>query len=260
VHTGPFTLVKWYMDCVTDAGEAVIVYCAGLRWCGLHATMGSVLEGRTGAEPVTRTSLARFHISHSGDAITVEHTRLKISGEWQAICSPVQRTVYEEPGGSIVWNCVQPGSRVRMNIGERQLAGLGYVECLTLTLPSWRLPIRCLRWGRFVSAEHALAWVDWQGPYSTRFTVLDGRECELISASESEVVTGGTTLRIEAGESLRAGRLSSTILSGAPALKRLFPASLFNIREQKWKSRGTLAHSASTSRGWVIHEVVEWEL
>jgi len=260
VHTGPFTLVKWYMDCVTGAGEAAIVYCADLHWRGLHATMGSVLESVAGAAPRTRTSLGRFRVLHGGrDEITVEHRRLKVSGTWQAMCSPVQRTVYEERAGSIVWNCVQPGSRVRMSIGERELAGLGYAECLTVTLPSWRLPIRCLRWGRFVSAEHALAWVDWQGPYSTRFAVLDGQECRLVSASESEVVTGEASLRIEAGDSLRAGPLNATILSGAPGLKRLFPASLFNIRERKWKSRGTLAHSGRTSPGWVIHEVVEWE-
>jgi hypothetical protein len=184
---------------------------------------------------------------------------LKISGTWQAICSPFQRTVYEERGGSIAWNCIQPASRVRMSIGERELAGLGYAECLTVTLPSWRLPIRRLRWGRFVSGEHALAWVDWQGPYSTQFAVLDGRECCLISASESEVVTAEVSLKIEPGDSLRAGQLNSTVLSSAPGLKRLFPASLFNIREQKWKSRGTLAHSGRTSHGWVIHEVVDWE-
>ena len=259
MRTDPFTLVKWYMDCVTESGEAAIVYFADLRWRGLHATMGSVLENGAGAEPRTRTSLGQHRISDDGYEISVEHARLKVSGTWQAICSPVQRTVYQEGAGSIVWNCVQPGSRVRMSIGERELAGLGYAERLSLTLATWRLPIRLLRWGRFVSGDHALAWVDWQGPYSTRFAVLDGRECGLISASESEVVTGEASLRIEAGDSLRAGRLSSTILSNAPALKRLFPASLFDIREEKWKSRGTLTCSGQTSHGWVIHEVVEWE-
>jgi hypothetical protein len=247
------------MDCVTDAGEAAIVYCADLRWRGLHAMIGGLLESRNGAEPRTRTALGRHRISQTANEIAVEHRRLKVSGLWQSLSPPVQRTVYEERGGSIVWNCIQPGSRASLRIGERELAGLGYAECLTVTLPSWQLPIRCLRWGRFVSADHAFAWVDWQGPFSTRFAFLNGRESTLLSASESEVVTREAALKIEGGDSLRAGRLSSTILSGAPALKRLFPASLFNIREQKWKSRGTLAQSGRTNEGWVIHEVVEWE-
>jgi hypothetical protein len=247
------------MDCVTDAGDAAILYCADLRWRALCASMGSVLESRADVPARTRTSLGRFRISAEANEIRVEHARLKATGTWRAQCPGVQRTVYEEAGGSIVWNCVQPASRVRMRVGDHELNGLGYAECLTLTLPSWRLPIRSLRWGRFVSEGHALAWVDWQGPYSTRFAALDGRACGLESASESEVIADGASLKIDGGASLRAGRLNSTILSGAPGLKRLFPASLFNIREQKWKSRGALACSGQMSHGWVIHEVVEWE-
>ena len=259
MHTGPFTLVKWYMDCVTDAGEAAIVYCADLRWSVLHASIGSVLESGAGVPARTRTSLSGFRIASATEDISVQHKRLGVTGTWSGVCPGVRRSVYEEGGGSIVWNCVQPGSRVRMRVKDREFAGLGYAECLTLTLPSWRLPIRCLRWGRFVSEEHALAWVDWQGSYSTRFAVLDGRECALESASELEVIAEGAVLKIERGEWLRAGQLSSTIVPGAPGLKRLFPASLFNIREQKWKSRGALACGGQTSHGWVIHEVVEWE-
>ena len=260
MHTGPFTLVKWYMDCVTDAGDAAIVYCADLRWRALHASMGSILESRAKLPPRTRTSLGRFRISVEADEIHMEHARLKVSGTWTALCPGVERTVYADAGGSIVWNCAHPASRVRMQIADREFIGLGYAECLTLTLPSWRLPIRSLRWGRFVSKDHSLAWGDWQGSYSTRFAVFDGRECGLASASEAEVAAEGAALTIHPGEPLRSGQLSSTILSGAPGLKRLFPASLFNIREQKWKSRGALASSGQTSHGWVIHEVVEWEL
>jgi hypothetical protein len=235
-----------------------MVYCVDLRWRALHASIGSVLES-TAAEPRTRTSLGQYRISQHEREISVEHARLKVSGSWQSLSSPVQRPVYDVPAGSIVWNCAQPASRVRMRIGERELIGLGYAECLTLTLPSWRLPIRHLRWGRFVSADHSLAWVDWQGENSTRFAAYDGRECALLAASESEVVIDHVSLKIDSGESLRSGRLNSTLLLNAPALKKLLPASLFNIREQKWKSRGTLAHSGGTSHGWVIHEVVDWE-
>jgi hypothetical protein len=257
---GPFTLVKWYMDCVTDAGDAAIVYCADLRWRGLHASMGSVLESRAGRESKTRTSLGRFRIRATADEIVLEHPRLEVAGSWQSACPPVERTVYEEAEGSIVWNCLQPGSRVTMRVGDINFIGMGYAERLTLTLPSWRLPIRHLRWGRFVSVDHSLTWVDWQGPHSTRFAVCDGREQGLVSATESEVVIDNASLEIAPGDALRSGQLSSTILAGAPALMNLFPASLFNIREQKWKSRGTLVDRGGTSHGWVIHEVVDWEL
>jgi hypothetical protein len=82
----------------------------------------------------------------------------------------------------------------------------------------------------------------------------------LRSASEAQVAIDEAALQIAPGQALRSGRLNSTILRGAPALARLFPAALFNIREQKWKSRGTLVTPAYATHGWVIHEVVDWEL
>ncbi len=253
-------MVKWYWDCVTDAGEAAIVYCADLHWRGMHARLGSVLESGPEEDACTRTSLGRYKIERSSDEIALDYPRLKVAGSWRALCSPFQRTVYEEAGGSIVWNCLQPGSRVKMRSGEREFEGLGYAECLTVTVAPWRLPLRQLRWGRFVSAGHSLAWVDWQGEHIASFAVADGIECDLRSVSESKVATQSGTLEIGEGISLRGGRLRSTILPGAATLKRLFPASVFNIREQKWKSRGTLAQGEETSHGWVIHEVVDWEL
>ena len=260
MRTASFSLVKWYLDCISDEGDAAVLYCADLHWRGLRATMGSVLESRPGEEPRTRSSLGRYRLSSTPEEIVVEHSRLKFAGRWQSACPPMQRTVYEEPGGSIVWNCIQPASRVTMRLGERELHGLGYAECLTLTLSPLHLPLSRLRWGRFVSPDHSLAWIDWEGKHSTRFAVFDGRQRELVSVSNSVVVIDGARLQIEEGLSLRSGRLRSTILPGAPGLKRFFPNPLFNVREQKWKSPATLVLSGQGSRGWVIREVVDWEL
>ena len=247
------------MDCVTDAGDAAILYCATLRWRGLHATMGSLL---TSQGPVTEThsSMARYRLSTSAGELLVEHSGLNVSGRWQATREPVKRTVYECPAGSVVWNCHQPGSLVNLRIGERELTGLGYAECLTLTLPPWRLPMRQLRWGRFVSQENSLAWIDWRGSYSTSFAVLNGRQYELLAASDAEVVLNDAILRMDESISLRSGRLGSTILPGLPKLAEMFPHNLLNVSEQKWRSRGTLTGPGDTSVGWVIHEVVHWDL
>jgi hypothetical protein len=129
-----------------------------------------------------------------------------------------------------------------------------------VTLPPWHLPLRQLRWGRFVSAEESLAWVDWQGDYSTSFAIHNGRECETLSVSDSEVAIPGATLRMVESFPLRAGRLGATVLPGAPALGKLLPRSLRNIEEQKWRSRGVWKAQDGSSHGWVIHEVVHWKL
>jgi len=120
--------------------------------------------------------------------------------------------------------------------------------------------MRQLRWGRFVSSSDTLVWIDWLGPYTTRLAIHNGRERTLQSVSETELSLDGATLRMEEGLQLRAGRLGSTILPGVPGLKKLLPRSLFNIEEHKWRSRGILDTEHGQSQGWVIHEVVHWNL
>jgi len=254
-----FSLVKWYMDCVTDEGEAVILYCAEMLWRGIHVTYSSVLSTNE-QTATTRSSMSSYRLVPTDELILVEIPRLKVSGKWQAAAAPLEHTVYESAAGSVVWNCVQPRASARVSVGERVLMGLGYAERLTLTLPPWQLPMRQLRWGRFVSPEESLAWIDWQGPYSTSLAVHNGKIREIVSASDSELRLNDGVLRMKESLPLRAGPLGSTVLPGAPALKRLLPTSLTNIEEQKWRSRGILEINDRQSLGWVIHEVVHWNL
>jgi len=259
VQASAFSLVKWYMDCVTEAGGVAIVYCADLRWHGVHATLSSVLTGDD--ELIgTRTSISHHKLTFDGGCISADLPKLGVSGLWEADAPPVEHTVFEQDSGRIHWNCLQPRSRVHLRVGDRELSGLGYAECLTVTIPPWQLPMRQLRWGRFVSPQDSLAWVEWKGSFNTSFAILNGEECEPQTVSESEVIAPNATLGIEPGLPLRSGRLRSTILPGAPALGKLFPSSLFNAEERKWRSRGVLTAPDRVSTGWVIHEVVQWKL
>jgi len=107
-----------------------------------------------------------------------------------------------------------------------------------LTLPPWQLPDAPTALGRFVSPDDSLAWVDWQGEYATRFAFHNGRECEVL---------GGFRLRSRdcRGRAAHGGELQPSRGAigrddsawRAPALGRLLPGSLFNIEEQKWRSR-----------------------
>jgi hypothetical protein len=200
-----------------------------------------------------------YRLFASPAEIRVESPRLQVSGRWEANAAPYRHTVYECADGTVEWNCQQPRSLVELNLGGRELIGLGYAECLTVTLPPWRLPLRHLRWGRFVSEEDSLAWVDWQGPFATSFAIHNGAPCQPLSVSDGEVVLADATLRMGESLPLRAGRLGTTVLPGAPALAKLLPGSLFNIEEHKWRSRGILNTPERVSRGWAIHEVVHWK-
>lgn len=255
----PFSLVKWYMDCVTDEGSVAILYCADLHWHGVHAQLSSVLSGNK-QPAVTRTSISRHQISNDGGRISAALPKLDVSGVWEADAAPFERTVYERDTGCVRWNCLQPRSRAHVRIGDRELSGAGYAECLTITIPPWRLPLRRLRWGRFVSPQDCLTWIDWHGAYNTCFAIYNGNERMPLAVSDSEVVVDDARLEIEAGVALRSGKLGTTILPGAPGLGKLLPFSIFNVDERKWLSRGSMTTKDGTSTGWVIHEVVRWEV
>ncbi len=247
------------MDCINDAGDAAILYCASVRWHSIHLNYGSVVY-KSETDALCQTSLGRFQVDVKDRRIGVELPGLKVIGEWNAASAPVEQTVYKGSTGSVHWNCMQPGSLAWIRIGDHEFAGLGYAECLTLTVPPWQLPMRTLRWGRFVSAEDALVWIDWQGPYSTSFAFLNGRKLKLHQVSESKLTADGATLCIRDSAPIRTGQLSRTILPAAPALGKIFPHSLFNIEEHKWRIRGVLDADGHRAEGWVIHEVVHWNL
>lgn len=257
MHLPAFSLVKWYMDCATESGGAAILYCATLRWRGLRAAMASVLTVEDG-RVATRTRVARFRLDADEEELAVEAGSLKVTGRWRADAAPVRRCLYEAETGSVTWNCVQPRSRVAVRVGDWEMTGIGYAERLTVTIPPWKLPMRALRWGRFVSETDSLAWIDWEGGHSARVCVLNGKECELRSVSESSVVLDGATLHMDGSTTLREGRLRETILPGAPGLEKLFPGSVFGITERKWLSRGRLERTEGGSMGNVIHEAVHW--
>jgi hypothetical protein len=230
-----------------------------MRWRGLHLNYCSVIY-MVGEVAESRTSLRRFHVNEGDGEIGVEIPGLKVLGKWKADSAAVRQTVYEDSAGYVHLNCIQPRSIARIRIGDRELAGLGYAECLTLTLMPWELPLRELRWGRFVSPQDALVWTDWRGPYSTSFAFHNGRKLETQCVSESELVAGDATLRMKDSTPIREGRLRETVLPGAPALRRIFPHSIFNVEECKWRSRGVLDVGDRHAEGWVIHEVVRWEI
>lgn len=255
----PFTLTKWYLDCVSSVGDTAILYSATVGWRGITIHYCSLLTANAG-QVRTRTSMSRGSVGGDADWINVRLRRLEVEGEWRGRGRPYSAKVYEGNEGIVEWNCLQPQSRVRLRIGDATLEGLGYAECLTMTVLPWRLPMQELRWGRFVSEDHALAWIDWRGPYEEKFAVLDGERCQLTDAGEETIEASGASVRMSDSLPLRTGKVGVTVLPAAPRLRRLLPRALAGIEEHKWRSCGVLHMDGSISRGWAIHEVVHWDL
>ena len=250
------------MDCVADNGDATILYVADLHWNALWFHYGSlltVLNGAVGSASSLRGGVAPT-LNHG--MLAVQHQSLGVEGTWKALRDPMRRTVFQSADGSVDWHCLQPMSQVDLRLPRNtKIQGLGYAECLTLTLLPWQLPLTSLLWGRYLSPQDAIVWIDWRGSAPYRSVIHNGEEHSTDSITESEVVFANTGARLELdrGLVLREGRLGDTVFPGISKLGALLPRSMLSVNECKWRSRGLFHTTTSQSTGWAIHEVVKWK-
>lgn len=258
-----FELFKWYADCASEHGDAAIVYHAELRWGAVALHYRSLLTKRAGHAAQEVYSMGKRPAPRvRGDEILWEASDWKAAGTWCQLGSGFGSLLFKSKDGFLDWNCVAPRSAafVETGLGSR-IEGWGYVEHLRLTLAPWMLPIRRLRWGRFVNATDALVWIDWSGSYNKRSVHLNGVEVSAAEIDEHNVVLekNGPVLALDCGSVLREGALGSTALRVIPNLERLFPGSILNMMEHKWLSGAVLRRKGQPdSTGMAIHEVVEW--
>lgn len=264
-----FNLTKWYMDCVSDDGTALIGYWARLGWGSLALEYAAVLYAPVAGQPVQLHALRSLSAPHIAGADCRWHCApLGLRGQWVAEDAPVSRDLLDSPRGGIRWTLHQPRAEARVRLdtasGSVEIRGLGYVEELTLTVPPWQLPFDVLFWGRFLTPDHALVWIQWErgaAPDESRrrFVLLDGREVDgAVIAAEGVRLPAGE-LRFAESRPLREGPLIATVLGAIPGLISLLPARFRNIHEAKRLSRGELRQQGlGPSAGWSIHEVVRW--
>jgi len=248
------------MDCVTEDGNAVIAYLADLRWSKLSLRYQSLLSLRD-REVCCRSSIRDCSLpSLHGDEITIDLPRVGLAGTWRSLGSAAKFTIFDGEAGSVIWHCLQPKSRVDLLLGKTERrAGLGYAECVTLSVLPWKLPIDVLHWGRFLTEYDALVWIDWRGPYQKQVILHNGKERHAKFVTDSELAwADDARLELDRGTVLRRGSLGQTVFPTMPSVAKLLPRSIMAVREDKWLSRGVLRTNNKTSSGWAIHEVVRW--
>jgi hypothetical protein len=237
-----FSLSKWYLDCVTEAGDVTIVYTGELRWGAVHLGFSSVLTQGGERHSLRFTPVDTSPICCRSDA-------LGIDGVWTPMAPPIRRAVAE----CTDWNCIAPATRVRLN----NTTGLGYVERLIMTVPPWNLPVKMLRWGRMVADAGFIVWIDQDG---RRIVYQNGREAEATELTDTCIAfTDGSRITLDCSLVLREGPLGKTALAGIPAIGRILPRRLLGMTECKWRSRALLTQPGREPiSAWAIHERVEW--
>jgi len=251
-----FQLSKWYLDCVTDLGDASIAYIGMVDWGPVRVHYSSVIESKAQFVSARHSLRPQTEPGISHGLLHWRSTALKMDGEWQADSPAIRETVFASDAGLIEWQCFMPRARAR--IGNR--FGLGYAEHLRMTIAPWRLPIRTLRWGRFSTGSDWIVWIDWLGDFTRRIVYRNGQVAPASLLEDGQIkFDDGTRLIMDRSLVLRDGPLGSAALSAIPGIRKTFPARLLNVNECKWRSRACLRRpGASTVEGWAIHERVEW--
>jgi hypothetical protein len=255
-----FILSKWYCDCVSDDGTAFVGHWARMRWGLVTIPYAASLH-----KPVGEATRERYSIRTSG-APTVRDgelrwgcKRLGIRGTWTASAPGIRRTLLDAEDGSIDWHCHLPCTQASIELdGTDRISGLGYAEQLTLTVKPWRLPFEELRWGRFLSGEDAVTWIEQRGSEPRQWVFHNGSELRAatISTERVELPNDRGFVALRDAVVLREGRLVSTALRAIPAASVWLPRGIRNAHETKWLARGTFTTRERSSSGWVIHEVV----
>jgi hypothetical protein len=258
-----FSLSKWYLDCVTDEGEAFVGYSASVRWKALSLEYSSILVRRTTGEIQTKATLhGGKHPAVSGGSVQWDCPSLKLSGTWHGLQQPIRYKVFGASNTPTDWSCLQPHAIAEIEVKDMgTFKGFGYVDYLDLSAQPWKLPLDELRWGRFLSAEDSIIWMDFKGPSPETIVFRNGTLCDGGSVSDEGIILNkdDVVLSFDEKKVLRDGALVSTALSGIPGIDHILPARMLNTRETKWRSRGILKRGGSTlNMGWIIHEVVRW--
>lgn len=257
-----FLLSKWYCDCVSDEGVAFVGYWARMRWGLLTIPYAATLY-----KPVSHGTRERYFIRPCAAPTIQNHElrwdcrRLGIRGIWTARVPAIRRTLLETAEGSITWCCHFPCARSHIDLaGAGQFSGLGYAEQLDLSVKPWRLPFEQLRWGRFLSAEDAVTWIEWGGQEPRQWVFHNGVELQgaTIGTRCVELPSEHGIVELRDAIVLREGRLVSTALRAIPAAHVRLPSALKNAYETKWLARGTFTAGARSSSGWAVHEVVRF--
>lgn len=256
-----FYLEKYYVDLVTPEGQYFIGYSAFLLWAAIRLNYNASLHHPSMMGLRTSPSLSSRNTPVVDNSSLSWHSpKLGFDGQWQQLASSKRQVLHQTDDGVVEWNCLQPSSRVQLTTAAgTTYHGLGYVECLTMTIPPWRLGLQTLLWGRFVSENHSVVWIEWHGKYNLIVLICNGQRATNPQISNDMVGCDEFELSLEHAETIREDSIGETLVSKIPSILKVAPIKFLGGIERKYVSCGRLAFlGGSDHTGWVIHERVSW--
>lgn len=261
-----FYLNKWFLDCVSEEGEAMIFYSAKLKWHRRDVNYTSLMYYNPAKGVTHRSRYKNIHLPEiNNDSIFWNDPLFGVEGQWEALTSPIQARLFESNEGNLDWNCHQPASFVRLKIKDRVVKGIGYVEQLILTVEPWKIPMNELRWGRYGSQEDHLVWIELRGKGKQQWMWYNGEKIENANINDDQITIPEKGINLDINRSVvlesekKILQVVRDLIRYLPGLNRSMPIRFLMADEFKWLSHGILQKDGKEiSKGWAIHELVNF--
>ena len=262
-----FHLTKWFLDFVGEDGSVLICYVASLTWKGITVPYTNIMCQLPDHPTTQKTRYTRANMPVQDDRrLTWEDPRYRISGIWEGDANPIEARLFESSQGYLDWHCLQPRSRVTLEMEGKQYIGQGYAEVLHVTVPTWEIPMQELRWGHFLSPDHWGVWIEIKEATRARQWVWwDGKpeaQCQ-ISDSKLHIPGANGPLHLDRGRVLEVDkkiqRVVGKLVRFLPGFGKVIPEHFLKADACKWHSQARIDLGAKgTSAGWAIHEFVNF--
>lgn len=250
--TGSFQLSKWYFDVLGEDGTGWVAYRANVNWNWLSfAYTGLIPVG------IPQPGFSRFSdVDRFDEGNSISWKMREAEGKWVINSSPIRKTLLERDEGKVEWTCFSPDGPAELHYAGHSYNGRGYAEYLQLTIKPWHLPIRVLRWGRYISSKHSIIWIIWEGEMPLHLVWHNGTLCKVESISDTLLCFSDFRLSLPQ-TSFKNESLGDGVLGALTKLADHIPETLLKWKECKMFGAGMLCHGDTRrDAGQVIHEVV----
>lgn len=253
-----FQLRKWYFDSADENGNLLIGYAGKVKWKGIGVSFSSILKKERQKNAETVSSLRKIELPDS-DSKTMQYKNPLFEVSAERIQRAASEILIETEKGFIEWNCHFPHAHTEIRAEKNLVRGTGYAEELIMTIKPWEFRISELYWGRFISENTYITWIEWRGEWKKFMIIENGKKFGSGKISEDSVEFECGKLTFENVSVLRSGSLISTVFKKFPLIRKLFPLKALMIDETKWFSKGRFIRTdKQPEEGYCVYEKVMW--